>query len=204
MIRFAGLVAVVAGCTKAPPSNQEPTSAKLGNELAPSERGGAQVRSVGEGVTGGAKGGDFGGPPEGLAPGSNKADEARFRLQPAEGKLAVESPAAAKANSEVLAKVTVTAGDAYKVNTEFPTKLTLETTDGVTVAKAELHAGGPDKLKGDAEVFDEHHAVFSIKLTPTTAGTRTVNGLFKFAVCDKAGSTCLAKKERIAIQLAAN
>ena len=83
------------------------------------------------------------------------------------------------------------------------TKLTLENAQGVTIAKAELKAGGHEKSKGDADVFDEKQLVFAVKMTPAAAGSYTVNGTFKFAVCDKAGSTCLAKKEPIAIQLAA-
>jgi hypothetical protein len=130
-------------------------------------------------------------------------NDARYRLAPDEGKLLVEPPQDPKANAEATVKITVTAGDAFKVNTEFPTKLTLENTQGVTIAKAELKAGGHDKAKGDAEQFDEKALVFAVKLTPTAAGSFTVNGSFKFAVCDKSGTTCLAKKEPIAIQLAA-
>jgi hypothetical protein len=130
-------------------------------------------------------------------------DAARFRLAPDEGKLVVEPPTDAKAGSETVVKVMVTPGDAFKVNTEFPTKLTLETTQGVTIAKAELKAGGHDKAKGDADVFDEKQLVFAVKMTPSASGNFTVNGTFKFAVCDKGGTTCLAKKEPIAIQLAA-
>lgn len=130
-------------------------------------------------------------------------NDARYRLAPDEGKLLVEPPQDAKPNAEATVKVTVTAGDAFKVNTEFPTKLTLENTQGVTIAKAEFKAGGHDKAKGDAEQFDEKALVFAVKLTPTASGTFTVNGSFKFAVCDKSGTTCLAKKEPIAIQLAA-
>lgn len=126
----------------------------------------------------------------------------RFKLAADEGKLSIDSPEA-KAGGESTIKVTITAGDAFKVNTEFPTKLTLENTQGVTIAKAELKAGGHDKAKGDADVFDEHSLVFAVKVTPAAAGNYTLNGTFKFAVCDKAGSTCLAKKEPIAIQLAA-
>lgn len=126
----------------------------------------------------------------------------RLKLAADEGKLSIDSPEA-KAGGESTIKVTITPSDAYKVNTEFPTKLTFENTQGVTIAKAELKAGGHDKAKGDADVFDEHSLVFAVKVTPAAAGNYTLNGTFKFAVCDKAGSTCLAKKEPIAIQLAA-
>ncbi|MBA3817848.1 MAG: hypothetical protein H0X17_03080 [Deltaproteobacteria bacterium] len=140
---------------------------------------------------------------EGTGGGAAKVDDSRFRLSAEEGQLAVEMPAGAKAGTETIAKIVVTPGSAYKVNTEFPTKLTLVGADGVTLAKTELKAGGHDKAKGDAEQFDESKLTFVVKLTPTQSGSHTINGTFKFAVCDKAGSTCLAKKEAIAIQVAA-
>ena len=144
--------------------------------------------------------GTKGGPTEGATVGGNAE---RNRLLPEEGKLAVEAPSGAKAGSEAIAKIVVTPGSEYYVNTEFPTKLTLENADGVTIAKAELKAGGQDNAKGDAEKFEKSELVFAVKLTPTKPGSTTINGSFKFAVCDKAGSTCLAKKEPIAIQVAA-
>jgi hypothetical protein len=145
-----------------------------------------------------------GAPVETGTPGGESAgDNKRLRLQPEEGALAVEAPAGAKAGAETTAKIVVTASKTYKMNTEFPTKITLENAEGVTIAKAELKAGGMDKAKGDAEVFDEGTMAFTVKLTPAKTGSYTINGTFKFAVCDKAGSTCLPKKEPIAIQVAA-
>ena len=145
--------------------------------------------------------GSKGAPTEGAVVGGG--DETRFRLQPEEGALAIEAPAGAKAGTESIAKIVVTPGSEFKVNTEFPTKLTLENADGVTIAKATLIAGGQDKAKGDAEVFEESKLVFGVKLTPAKSGSYTINGSFKFAVCDKPWSTCLAKTEPIAIQVAA-
>ena len=100
----------------------------------------------------------------------------------------------------VTATVRVTPSGAYHINKEFPTKLTLETPAGVTLAKALLTAGGQDQAKGDAEAFDEKQLAFNVKLTPSS-GTHTIKGTFKFAVCDK--DTCLAKKEQISIVVAA-
>jgi hypothetical protein len=94
-------------------------------------------------------------------------------------------------------------GDLRVTLTELATAFAISTTSGVTIAKPELKAGGHDKDKGDADAFDEHQLAFTVKLTPSAAGNYTINGTFKFAVCDKAGSTCLAKKEPIAIQIAA-
>lgn len=186
MSRFALFLAplALAACAKSPPANQD--------------TGG-----------GGGKSGATTGERKLNVPGNEGAvavkggNEERHKLLAEEGKLVIEPPADAKANSEAVVKVSVKPGDAYKVNTEFPTKLTLENAQGVTIAKAEFKAGGHDKAKGDADVFDEKELVFAVKMTPAAAGSYTVNGTFKFAVCDKAGSTCLAKKETIAIQLAA-
>jgi hypothetical protein len=151
----------------------------------------------------GAKGAPMTGAPVESAAPEGAGDNKRLRLQPEEGAIAVEAPAGAKAGTETIAKIVVTASKTYKMNTEFPTKVTLEDAEGVTIAKAELKAGGMDKAKGDAEVFDEGTMAFAVKLTPAKTGNYTINGTFKFAVCDKAGSTCLPKKEPIAIQVAA-
>lgn len=190
-MRFASLLlaalAGCSGCTKS--ANQETASGESTAKATPlpSDNGAAKTVPVGGEAQPQQRGGN----------------DARFRLQPEEGKLAIEAPADAKANTEATAKIKVTASSLYKVNTEFPVKLTLESPTGVTLAKAELKAGGHDKAKGDADAFDEHELVFAVKLTPASPGSYTINGTFKFAVCDKAGSTCLAKKEPIAIQVAA-
>lgn len=135
--------------------------------------------------------------PAGGAPAADSA----FRLKPEEGQISIELPEGAKAGTETVAKVVVTPGPKFKINFEFPTKLTLAKPEGVALAKTELKAGGPDQSKGDAEKFEERQLAFAVKLTPTAAGTHTVSGNFKFAVCDK--DQCLAKREAIAIQVAA-
>ena len=188
-MRRLALVALVLslGCSKSAGTKEKPDDTLATNDrvAVPGAKGGAVTGGPGESVQVGG------------------GDEKRLRLQPEEGNLAVEAPAGAKAGAEAIAKIVVTPGSKYKVNTEFPTKLTLENADGVTIAKAELKAGGQDKAKGDAEVFEESNLTFAVKLTPAKSGSYTINGSFKFAVCDKAGSTCLAKKEPIAIQVAA-
>ncbi|HEX2687659.1 MAG TPA: hypothetical protein VHN14_13630 [Kofleriaceae bacterium] len=125
----------------------------------------------------------------------------RTRLKPEEGKLAVEPPADAKAGAEAVAKIVVIPGAGYHVNTEFPTKLTLTSPQGVALAKAQLVAGGHDKAKGDADALDEQQLAFAVKLTPAASGSYTINGDFRFAVCDV--SQCLPKREIIAIAVAA-
>ena len=128
------------------------------------------------------------------------SDDARFKLKPEEGKLAID-PVSAKAGSEAVAHITVTPGSGYHVNTEYPIKLTLSPPAGVTLAKDKFIAGGHDKAQGDAAALDEKQLTFAIKLTPAASGDYTINGNFKFAVCDK--DQCLAKQETIAIAVAA-
>lgn len=129
-------------------------------------------------------------------------DDDRFKLKPNEGKLVVEAPASAKAGAEAVAKITVTPGAGYHVNTEYPIKLTLTPPAGVTLAKDKFVAGGHDKAKGDADELDEKQLAIAVKLTPAASGSYTINGNFKFAVCDR--DQCLAKQETIAIAVAAN
>jgi hypothetical protein len=185
MSRFVVIALMVAACSK--PSKDGSTVSNAGNDRVA--------------VPGGDNGPVTGGP--GDTKGGPESSGPQFRLSPDEGKLAIETPADAKAGTEVIAKVIVTANEKYKMNEEFPTKITLETTQGVTFAKATLTAGGHDKDKGDADVFNDKQMAFLVKLTPAQNGTYTINGSFKFAVCDRAGSQCLPKKEPIAIQVAA-
>lgn len=134
------------------------------------------------------------------APGATSDDD-RFKLKPEEGTLAITPPADAKPGSEAVATITVTPGKGYHVNTEYPIKLTLTSPSGVALAKAEFVAGGHGNPKGDADALDEKQLAFAVKLTPAASGSYTINGNFKFAVCDR--DQCLAKKETIAIAVAA-
>jgi hypothetical protein len=106
--------------------------------------------------------------------------------------LVLQVPAEAATGKVTVANVKVTPGKGYKVNEEYPTKLTLEATDGVTIAK-------PVMAKADAAAFDKHQLAFDVKLTPTRAGTFTVRGKLSFAVCTDA--TCDPKSDTVAISL---
>jgi hypothetical protein len=109
--------------------------------------------------------------------------------------LQIASPDAVKAGSEAIAHVTVTPGSGFHVNQEFPTKLVVTPTDGVAIAKAELH-------KEDAAAFSENKLQFDVKMTPSKAGTYKVAAMLKFAVCTE--SSCDPKKREIAFDVAAN
>lgn len=186
------LVLSLAACSKsAGPQNQDT------GKSASAETGGEKIAVPGGAAPEGAPKGMGGG---GEVMAQSAGGEDAFKLKADEGKLQIEVPADAKAGSEVIAKVLVIPTDKYKVNKEFPTKLTLTPPAGVTIAKAEFKAGGADESKGDADTFEDKQLAFSVKLTPQ-AGSHTVSGTFKFAVCDK--DTCLAKKEQISIVVAA-
>ena len=181
MLRYAVVATLLLGCTKE--SRDTPS--------APTDKGiGQKVAVPGDKVGMSA--------PTDTTP---MTTDDRFRLKPNEGTLAVEAPADAKAGAETTAKITVTPGQGYHVNTEYPIKLTLESPPGVKLDKTEFKAGGHDGAKGDAVALDEHQLVLAVKMTADKSGSYTINGSFKFAVCDK--DQCLAKKEPIAIAVAA-
>jgi hypothetical protein len=183
MLRFALAATLLFGaCTKA---NQDTTSA-------PADKGvGQRVAVPGDQAAMGA-------PREATR---MIADDNRLRLKPNEGTLAVEELVDAHAGTEATAKITVTPGTGYHVNTKYPIMLTLESPAGVKLAKSEFKAGGRDDAKGDAETLDEHQLVFAVKMTADKSGSYTVSGRFDFAVCEK--DQCLVKKEPIAIAVAA-
>jgi hypothetical protein len=194
MSRLALLALCVAAACSKSAGNQDKVSSP------PAAPGGPEIIAVPQGGPQGAP--KMAGNAEPAAPAPAAAsDDDRFRLKPEEGKLAIEPPADAKAGAEAVAKIVVTPGSGYHVNTEYPIKLTLKSPTGVTLAKAEFVAGGRDKGKGDAEALDDNQLAFAVKFTPAASGNYTIDGNFKFAVCDK--DQCLAKKESIAIAVAA-
>jgi hypothetical protein len=190
MYRCALLALCVAAACSKSAGNQDKVSSP------PPSASGGDVIAVPKGPS--PMGAPAGGAP---AKAPSASDDERFRLKPEEGKLAIEPPADAKAGAEAVAKIIVTPGSGYHVNTEYPIKLTLTSPAGVTLAKDRFVAGGHDKAVGDAAALDEKQLAFAVKLTPATSGSYTINGNFKFAVCDK--DQCLAKQETIAIAVAA-
>ena len=193
----AALATVLAvSCSKSAGSNKD----------SPKAAGGPEVINVPGGPTAGGgaiAGGDPAGAPkgEGMQAGAPVPDDPSLKLKPDEGQLSIEVPPDAQAGAETTAKVIVTPGPSFKINFEYPIKLTLQTPANVKLAKAELKAGGPSQVKGDAEKFEEKQLAFAVKLTPTASGSHTITGSFKFAVCDK--NQCLPKRESISIQVAA-
>jgi hypothetical protein len=137
------------------------------------------------------------GPPP---PPTQTVDDPRFHLQPQEGTLEID-PAQGPAGSEATAGIKLSPAEGYHVATDYPIKLTLEPPAGVTLAKAELTAGGRDKAQGDATALSEHGLAFAVKATPEKPGDYQIKGTFKFGVCDK--DSCHPKKQPITITVAA-
>jgi hypothetical protein len=156
----------------------------------------------------GAEGAKTGGPTVGTADGSADATQAAnappnpaFFLKPEEGTLTV-GKGEAKAGAEAVAKLSVAPAKGYHMATDYPIKLTLEPTPGVTIAKTEMTAGGRNKVQGDAETLSEQSLAFAVKATAEKAGTYEIKGTFKFGICEK--DSCHPKKQPVTITVAAN
>jgi hypothetical protein len=181
MIRVASLVlvsSVVFACSHDKASGAPPP---------PSPSVGASASSASAGA------------PASPTSGGTSVDDPKQHLKPDEGTLEV-GKAEGKAGSEAVAAIKLTPGDGYHISTDYPIKLTLESPDGVKLAKSELTAGKGEK--GDADTFSEQALAFAVKATADKAGSYEVKGVFKFGVCNK--DSCHPKKQPITIQVAAN
>ncbi|AKT38672.1 hypothetical protein [Chondromyces crocatus] len=117
-------------------------------------------------------------------------------LAASEYEFKVTPPAAAKANSKAEATVSVTATGAWKINQEYPAKLVLDETSGLTFEKAKLTKDDKGSVK-----IDDHAVEFKIAVTPSAAGAKEIKGKVKFGVCDAAKTQCLSKEEAVSIKL---
>jgi hypothetical protein len=122
-------------------------------------------------------------------------------LKPDEGTLTI-GKAEGKAGAEATAKLSVAPAKGYHVATDYPIKLTLEPTAGITLPKTELSAGGRTKTIGDAETLSEQALAFAVKATADKAGSYEIKGMLKFGICEK--DSCHPKKQPITITVAAN
>lgn len=98
------------------------------------------------------------------------------------------SAAPAKVSAKGSAKISVEPTDGFKMNLEYPTKVTLKAPDGVSLEKAKLTAK-------DAAKLDKTGAVFDIAFTASEPGKKTVTGEVRFAVCTD--DECVPKREAI-------
>jgi hypothetical protein len=138
---------------------------------------------------------------EGGAQPMGTADDPRFHLKPEEGSITVNK-AEGKAGGEATAKLALAPATGYHVATDYPIKLQLEAPAGVTLTKAELTAGGRNKVQGDAATLTEQALAFDIKATADKAGSYEIKGVFKFGICEK--ESCHPKKQPVTITVAAN
>ena len=106
--------------------------------------------------------------------------------------LELELPGAVTKGSPGVALVTIKAKSGWHVNQDFPTKLTIEAPEGVTLDKAVQRSD-------DAVTFTDHAARFAIKYTATSAGTKTFGGNVKFAICTD--DTCNPKRVNLAFKV---
>ena len=90
--------------------------------------------------------------------------------------LAITPPAAVKVGQPVGAVVAVVPKNGYKINLEYPTKLTASGPTGATPANLALSAR-------QATAMLEHELKFRPTFTVTTAGSHRFTGKLKFSVC---------------------
>ena len=104
-------------------------------------------------------------------------------------KVDISYPSTLKAGASGVARIVITPAAGWKMNHEFPTKITVEAPADVKVTKAE-------QKKGDAASFTDKGASFEVPFTATAAGDKSFQAKLKFAVCTDA--TCDPKKEELA------
>ncbi|PCC68906.1 hypothetical protein SAMN02745121_07564 [Nannocystis exedens] len=104
--------------------------------------------------------------------------------------LTIEKPAA-KVNVKAVAAVKLTAKGVYRINREFPARLSLTAPDGVTLDRTKLMAA-------DAKIT-EKELKFEIGLTASTAGKKTITGELRGAVCNDAD--CIPFTEKVSIEV---
>ncbi|MCA9559149.1 MAG: hypothetical protein KC583_11385 [Myxococcales bacterium] len=102
-------------------------------------------------------------------------------------------PGEAKAGAPAQSVIEVTPGPGYKVNLEFPVKLTFTPPEGVAAEKKSFG-------KGDAEIT-EKALRFNVPFTPAAVGTVSLSGTADFSVCND--NTCkLIRDEKLAWEVA--
>lgn len=101
----------------------------------------------------------------------------------------VNVPDAAQAGQNATATISLEPKTGWKLNLEFPTKLTIKAPDGVKVAQATQGIA-------DAAAFSEKAGSFKVSFTPEAQGTKNSAADFRFAVCTK--TTCDPKEATLA------
>jgi hypothetical protein len=91
------------------------------------------------------------------------------------------------------ATVVVVPKGVWKLNDEFPTRLTVTPPAGVSVKKA-------DQRVKDAVTFGETEGRWAVEFTAQSAGDKDFKGVVRFAVCTP--ESCIPKKEDLAWNVA--
>lgn len=109
--------------------------------------------------------------------------------------IVIEPPESVPQGSDAMVTVKVVPQGKWHMNLEYPTSLSVQAPEGVTLAKAKLE-------KGDALKLDDENCEFGIGFTPDSAGEKKFKGTFKFAVCQD--EACAPKTEEIEFAVAVN
>lgn len=119
------------------------------------------------------------------APPSDRAEDPTFELTVTP----VGSYAAGKPGSVA---ITLKPRGEYHINEDFPLSVALKAPAGISLAKAELQ-------KAEAAEVTDKVARFDVPVTPTQAGTHTLEAHVKFAVCTP--ENCVPDERTLALAL---
>jgi hypothetical protein len=108
-------------------------------------------------------------------------------------KVAITYPPLVKAGGSGVATIVITPAAGWKMNHEFPTKITVAAPSDVSLTNAE-------QKREDAASFADKGASFVVPFTASSAGDKAFQAKLKFAVCTDA--TCDPKKEELAWNVA--
>lgn len=116
-----------------------------------------------------------------------RSRDAANHLRPEQGTLRVSG-----------AEVTLTAATGWHIATDYNIKLYLEPSEGVSLARAPLTAGGRAKASGDATVLSEQTLSFRV----AAGGTGEIAGILSFGICE--ADSCHPRLQPITLRVAAN
>jgi hypothetical protein len=105
--------------------------------------------------------------------------------------LKVEAPLAKKGQKSV-AHIQITPGSGFHMNKEFPTSLSLNAPEGVTLDKQKLSSK-------DASRWEAEGGAFDVAYTALQPGKKLVTGEIKFAVCS--ATSCDPKKSQVSFEI---
>ncbi len=108
-------------------------------------------------------------------------------------KLMLAAPPKVSKGAEATVTLEVLPKEGWKLNKEFPTKLTIVPPAGVKVKKAE-------QTVADAVAFAEKSGKWSVEFQADSSGGKDFTGTIKFAVCTE--TSCDPKKEQLAWKVA--